>query len=196
MKKHQILLLLNALTNMGQPMSAVDCAKLLNVSISSLKKDIRELKPLLSDHGCEIVGKSGLGNGYEINVIDHELYLKYVNKILPSQISNDSNDYNEQKNRIRFIIEYLLRAKDYTRSEDLADELSISRSQFSKDLTLAKEYFEHYKIELINKSHYGIKVRADEMAIRLCLANTYMNNMNFNDDNETNLKPNPSFNDD
>lgn len=179
MKSYDILQLLNTLSAREDPMSAEACAKLLNVSCSLVKKRIRELKGVLEDHGCAIVGKSGHGNGYGLDIGDPALYEAYIQEVLPEEIEKEKQDFNERSNRVRYISQFLLGAGDYVKSEELAEELAVSRSQFSKDLLLVKRNFEQYGVELISKAHHGIKIKADEKSIRLCLANDYMNHVHL-----------------
>lgn len=190
MKNEQILLLLNEFVSVQEPISANDCAKLLNISLSSLKKDIRNMKSELQEHGCQIEGKTGYGNGYELQVLDEVKFKKYLHEVLPEEIRTYDANYNEQKNRIRYIINYLLNTNTYVKSDELADSLCISRSQFSKDLALVKDYFKNYDIALVNKPHYGIKIAADEVSIRMCFANTYMNSIDFIEDDLIYIQPN------
>lgn len=194
MNSEQILILLNTMSRFKHAVSAEECAKALNISTSAFKKDLRDLKPILSNNGCKIVGKSGLGNGYELIIENTKRYETYMNQILPKKIADNSSDYNEQKNRIYYIMDVLLNTKDYIKSEDISDKLAISRSQFAKDLTKVKKYFSDYRLSLVSKSHYGIRVQGDEIAIRMCMANIYTHSIYFDDNNEIFLKPEPSYN--
>lgn len=181
MRTEQILVLLNGFIQTGKAMRANECAELLQMSVSSLKKDIRDMKQLLMMNGCAIEGKTGLGNGYELQINDEDKFYQYIHKVLPEEIREHAATYSEQKNRVRFLIDFLLNAEDYIRSDELSETLSISRSQLSKDMLLVKQYFTNFGIELSHKPHYGMKIHADEVSIRLCYANTYLNEMNLDE---------------
>ncbi|MGL5436433.1 MAG: BglG family transcription antiterminator [Lachnospiraceae bacterium] len=189
MKHIQIMMLLTNLKQANNPIGAEECAGLLGMSVSTLKKDIIELKPMLKQHGCAIIGKRGQGNGYELNVFADGEFVRYMETILPKQIADDNMDLNEQKNRVRFLVERFLEQTDYLRAEALADELSISRSQFNKDFVLVKKIFEKFEIKLLNKPHYGMKTEASEKMIRICLASIYMQNWGLSEEHEIFFQP-------
>lgn len=84
MDERKILKLLKTLEQSGEPVGAAECAELLGISVSSLKKELREVKQLLLEHGCRIQGKSGLGNGYELLVLDGNKYDNFTKAYLPA----------------------------------------------------------------------------------------------------------------
>lgn len=173
MDERKLLKLLKVLEQTGEPAGAAECAELLGISVSSLKKELREVKQLLLEHGCMIQGKSGLGNGYELFISDRNKYDDFTKTYLPAQMKERQKSFNEQGNRIRYLMEFLLQHDGYAKGDDLADILSVSRSQFQKDLSQVKRYFENYGIHMESRSHYGMRIRGDEMAIRACIADLY-----------------------
>lgn len=170
MKAKEILILLEEMSHTKHPISAEECSRLLDMSVSAIKSEIHDVRPLLKNHGCNIIGKSGLGNGYELIIQDHEKFDTYIHNTLLQEQTEERNDFNNQDNRISYIIRMILNAEEYLKSEDIADSMAISKSQFGKDLLQVKKYLEQYDVCLISKSHYGIKAQADERQIRLCLA--------------------------
>jgi len=55
-------------------MGSEKCAKLINVSTSSFRKELSDVNALLKGYGVQIVGKSGKGNGYQLVIHDEPLF--------------------------------------------------------------------------------------------------------------------------
>ncbi len=176
MENKKILKLLEKFQTVDYTMSAQECALTMDISVSSIKKMISELKRELKENGADILGKSGHGNGYLLKVYDNERYNHYINVILKQRIQDDIYNYNNQSSRITYMIDALLTSQDYIRSDDFIDELCISKSQVSKDLTQVKNFFNEFGIQIFHKPHYGMKALADEKTVRLALATLYMDN--------------------
>ena len=166
-------MLLKTLSDSQQPLSLNECAEILQSSKSKAKDEIKHLNGFLNDYSAEIVGKSGRGNGYVLEIRDHEKFDDLMNRIYPREIKRSKTDFTNQQARINYIINRLIQQGDYIKSDDLADELSISKSQFSKDLNLVKKQLSDFSINIIFKPYHGIRLKASEFAIRSYIVANY-----------------------
>ena len=162
--------LLKELINAKEPMGTAQMASLIRSSRGKVKYVVKEMNSFLKSYGAEIVGKTGLGNGYTLVVKNNEEFDKYLNDILPKSIHNEKQLFSNQEARVNYISQRLLQNRDFIKADDLADELSISKNQLSKDLKIVRNYFKRVGIEVINKPYYGLMIEADEIAVRQCLA--------------------------
>lgn len=78
---------------------------------------------------------------------------------------------NSQDYRINYIAVKLIMKYDYIKSDDFLDELYISKSQLNMDLKILREKLSAYRLKIVSKPHYGMKIIGSEINIRKFLAN-------------------------
>lgn len=159
--------------------SAEDCADFLDVSISKLKSTIKDVNSLLKPYGAAIKGKTGRGNGYALMIDDRDKLDHFINIVMPEKIAEEEKYFADQNVRVDHIIKRLLESESYIRTVNLCNELSVSSSQLSTDLKIAKKILADYGIKVAVKPHYGIYIDSSEKAIRKFLVNLN-NNIIFN----------------
>ncbi len=142
--------------------TADELAKELNVSNKTARTAIKHLNHMLKKSGAEIVSKQGYG--YILKVNDKELFSKL-------DLSNKRNVLPEtSKERIQYIIEYLINSKKYVKVEDLSKMLFTSPKTLAKDLKEVEGILKSYNIKMERRPYYGIKLKGEEFNLRLCIA--------------------------
>ncbi|MBR3343176.1 MAG: PRD domain-containing protein [Solobacterium sp.] len=149
-------------------MSAKECADAYGVSVSTYKNGLGELNGSLKRYGVQIVSRSGRGNGYSLEIYDRDKYTRYLNELLSRR--NSETSYASQDKRVFWLIRTFLTDCRFHKSDDMADELGLSRSRFSDDLKLARKEMERFGITLKSVPNYGLKAEGEEADIRACLS--------------------------
>ena len=80
------------------------------------------------------------------------------------------SSFDDTDSRIRYILTRLLRANDFVRIEQLADELFVSRATVDRLMPDIKDRLGRYRLKIVTRPKYGIAIRGDEIKKRLCYA--------------------------
>ena len=59
LNENQILKLIQCVSDSEKPLTCSDCAALLGTNVSTLKKQLQQLKPVFEKNGFKIQGKTG-----------------------------------------------------------------------------------------------------------------------------------------
>lgn len=140
-------------------------AEKLNVSTKTIKNDIKALKSELMEQGASIVSETN--KGYKLKINDKSKFHSY--KVENINSHNSRFDFSDQLVRVGYILKKLMEASDYIKSEEIADEMYISHSRINVDLKLVRNILKKYKLQIVHKSNYGIKIDGLEMNRRLCI---------------------------
>ncbi|MFR1138081.1 MAG: BglG family transcription antiterminator, partial [Anaerococcus vaginalis] len=167
MRESRIKKIFEILTEDFKPYTAKDLATLIDYSSKTIRDDIKQLNNLLFDNGAYIESKSGVGYKFVIN--DKEKFSIFIQDIWPKYAIED--EMNSQDYRINYIAVKLIMKCDYIKSDDFLDELYISKSQLNMDLKILKEKLSAYRLKIVSKPHYGMKIIGSEINIRKFLAN-------------------------
>lgn len=168
MNDKQLCQLLELLWKREEACSGGLCAKTLGMSLSVVKKEIQSLNLTLRRHGCEIVGKSGRGNGYSLQVSDEARFEAYLDKLKHTR--ELQSQFALQENRVCYIAQRLLEADDWLKATQFQDEVGVSSAQLSRDMKRVRGCLQRYDLELQSKPHYGLRVAGTEYNIRMCLS--------------------------
>ncbi|MBQ1827353.1 MAG: transcription antiterminator, partial [Erysipelotrichaceae bacterium] len=142
----------------------------LGVSRPRIKSLVKDINAQLKDHGAQIEGKTGRGNGYSLVIEDINRYEEYIHKILPEEMLEEKELFFNTDARVNYITQRLLQSDDFIKAEDLTDELAVSRNQFSKDMKIVRSRLSKVGIKVQQKPYYGLKIEANELTVRQALA--------------------------
>ncbi len=196
MLANDVYKLIHALMSDSASFNSEKCAELLKISSSTFKKELSFLNRDLKKQGVQIVGKSGKGNGYHLEINDQETFQNYFNEILPKQIikERETLDYSVQENRVSYLAHILLQSEEWIKSSEFIESMYVSKNQLTNDLNIVRNLLSQFEIKLVHKPHYGLKAVGEEYNIRLCLASILNQNISLNDltdiktkDKESNL---------
>ena len=147
-------------------------SKMTNVSERTIRGDITTLNSILENHGATIRIKRN--EGYYICILDLNKYQEFLAEITQELMEN--NDIpNSPLERNKYILRYLLYNIDFTKLEELADKLYISKTTILNDIKGIKSILSKYNLNLISKPYYGIKIKGDELDIRKCISENIIN---------------------
>lgn len=164
------LKLLRTLKEASEPIGTSAMSELIGVSRSRIKAIVKEINSELEPINARIEGKTGLGNGYVLHVTDQAEFDRYLEEVLPETIREKEGLFSNQEARVNYMIQRFLQTVNFIKADDLAEELSVSKNQLSKDLKLVRGRLKKLGIELINKPYYGLKINANEIKLRQYLA--------------------------
>lgn len=165
-------LLVRVMMNLNDPLSSTDCAKVLGISAQNFRKRLADINAALKGRGVSVVGRRGRGNGYSLIVHDQG----QMNAFLSAADDGTARDLSARGDRSKSICLMLLRNNGWAKGDDLAEELSVSRSQFSNDLKDARDFLGKYQIRVESKPHYGMRAVGEETDKRRCISDILQQN--------------------
>ncbi len=99
---------------------------------------------------------------YRLWVVDRDRYVQ-----LRNQLVEFSHSFNDPKIRAGYILARLLRADEPLITDELAREMSVSRSTALGDISQLREDGKPYGVSIIGRPHSGVELHGDELGIRL-----------------------------
>ncbi|MDR1794063.1 MAG: BglG family transcription antiterminator [Erysipelotrichaceae bacterium] len=140
----------------------------------TLREDLRTYRDVIErESGAILTSKPN--HGYHLEICDPQRFTSFMKDILKQEAENQYLMPVLQEDRIQYIIRCFLGAKDYLKSDFLADSLYISKSTFSMDLKQVKERLAFFHLRLQSKPGYGLKIAGEEIQIRSAIAQYFFN---------------------
>lgn len=146
-----------------------EIAKQVNVSDKTIRKDIIIINSEIDNRIAKIISKSGSGFNLEIKNEGLLYDLLEDNTLSDSQMTT----IQEPKDRQLYVLKLLLFEKDYVLVNNLADELFVSRSTISKDISEIKKTLKDYELTIDSLPHKGIYVSGEEQRKRHFILNYF-----------------------
>lgn len=140
----------------------------MELSSKTIRKEINHLNSVIKDKGAIIESKPGKGFIFKIKNKDKfKSFLKSDwYKYAYFQQDDGSKDI-----RYENILRMFLFSNSYIKQYELAEIFHVSESQINKDLPIIKNTLNEYKLNLISKPYYGMKIEGSEKNIRLAIKN-------------------------
>ncbi|GAS80471.1 BglG family transcription antiterminator [Paenibacillus amylolyticus] len=139
----------------------------LEVTVRTIRDDLKKLDHILTGHGGSLESKRG--RGYSIRVHEAKLYDELLEERKDDR-QKGAPVPGSPDERIRYELFKLLGEPGHIKMEDLADQLYISRATMNNDLKIIRQILENYQLQLQIKPGHGVKVVGDEQRFRYCLA--------------------------
>ncbi|MDO4198209.1 MAG: BglG family transcription antiterminator [Erysipelotrichaceae bacterium] len=165
--------------NSSGPQSYGKLADKMDLTYKTIRKIIDEGKNDEADMGIHI--SSSLGK-VSLTVTDDNLFNERHSSL------NDITVPDDNESRIRYIITTLIKANDYVRIEDLADQMYVSRSTIDRLIPEIKESLKEYEITLISKAKKGICIEGSEASKRICVSHFFYDEDNIKNTESMNGK--------
>src|SRR5699024_1473036 len=146
------------------PVSGSHLAGLNDVTVRTIREDIKLVNAEIRAKGAEV--QSLMGRGYLLVIEDDRAFKSF----LKASTDHAHGRPATHEDRVSFIICELLLTGRYLKSDDLADELFISRSTLQNDLKAVKNIFAQYNLEIESRPNYGMRASGTEMNMRFCLS--------------------------
>jgi lichenan operon transcriptional antiterminator len=173
MKQKRLSSILHYLKEKAEkPVTASELSEELNVSVKTIHNDLVELTRSLDKDIAQIISQRG--TGYYLIIKDYQGFQRIVQDIENDGKEDRLFDLNDATSRIQFLLEYLLFTKSYVRSSSFCRNIGLSRSQFTNDCSMVRDFIKPFNLKLVSKPHHGIKIEGSEFNRRLCIASAYL----------------------
>lgn len=148
--------------------TALSLAQCFNLSDKTIRTLIKALCGLLRDKDfAQIEAKHGMG--YKLVVSDRPAFENF--KGLLAQKIHQPHIPNTSRERVQYLMDYLLNSRDYVKIGCFQEMLFVSRNTLSADIKEVERELSKFNLKLARKPNKGIRVVGKEFNIRLCLAN-------------------------
>ena len=150
------------------PITGKYLATINQVTSRTIREDIKTLDLSLVGNGAYV--DSVMGQGYKLRITDEQLFRNYLKRISGDESTTQTVIPRLPDERITYVIKRFLLSESYIKLDDLADEMYVSKSTIQNDLAHVKKKLALYDIRLEARPNYGLKVNADELKLRFCMA--------------------------
>lgn len=144
-----------------QYITAEALAEKLDMGVKTVRVRIADLNDALDGNGARVISKQHYG--YMLKVSDRARYTEYV-QICEQPVEGRLPTTPDE--RLFHILLMLINTHDFMRLDDIADALYVSKATVSNDIKRIEEILKEYKLSLLRKPHYGIKISGKERRIR------------------------------
>lgn len=131
--------------------TSLEIAESIGVSEKTARKIINELKDILITYDIKL--KSKVGSGY------------YIDKLFEGDFKKNIVP-NGQEERIDYLIDLIFLKNKYIKLDEISENIYVSAKTISNDIKVIKLQIEKYNLKLINKPHYGLYLKGNEIDIR------------------------------
>ncbi|MDF1489475.1 BglG family transcription antiterminator [Tessaracoccus caeni] len=130
----------------------------LGVGAKTIANEVQEINKQLA--GAASVR---LDNGrYRLWVVDRDRYAQ-----VRAELLDYTRSFNDPRSRVGGTLSRLLRADRPVITDELAREMSVSRSTALGDLSQLREEGKPYGVTIVGRPHSGLQLHGDELGIRL-----------------------------
>jgi transcriptional antiterminator/mannitol/fructose-specific phosphotransferase system IIA component (Ntr-type) len=164
--------ILKLLINSNGPITSKDVAQRLRVSSRTIRDDLKKLQKFLDAFDIKIVMKPRTGIYLDGTVEEKAALL--------DQISHSDSYYHEPyspQEREKYIIFRLLQSDKNLTTQQLADELFVSKVTIYKDLDNVGKWLARHDLKLVRKPNYGIKIVGSEENFRKAFSDFLVNKL-------------------
>lgn len=177
MKEERLINILKYLEErVEKPVTANELSDELQVSVKTIHNDLLDLKNVLDVSVVELRSQRGIG--YYLEIKDMGLFHKTLQSIEKETAERNEHDFNNSNVRIQYLLEHLLFTKSYVRSDSFSRTMGLSRSQFTNDCSIVRDFIKPFNLKLVSRPHYGIRIEGSEFNRRLCIASAYLQRIN------------------
>lgn len=151
-----------------------ELADILGVSTRTIRELMKEVREEIKKHGAVITYKNNLG--YHMEIVKSRMFLAYIDKVHSSLKSLKYEYPVTQKERCDYLIRKFLVSEQPLKSDDLCEELGVSKTTFAQDLKIVKDDLEKYRLSLKTAFRKGTYISGNESDIQRCTADYYFYN--------------------
>jgi len=168
MNKRQQLILYY-LYESTEPRTSEELAKFTGVSSRTIKSEMRVIRNEISKMGALLSSRRNVG--YFIQIVDKEIFQAMIKRIEIEGYFFDRRDINLD---FLYIARKLVAISDRCiRTEDLEDELFISRNLLRSALKQAFDFLESYGLKIENRPKQGMQIKGQEYQIRMAMSELF-----------------------
>lgn len=155
--KNLVKKIIRTLLDVHDYMTADELARIVNVSVSSIKHNIKDVREELKKYDIELLSIPRKGFCLDIDNSQRALTLQEIDN------ANSPDSFSFRKN---YILDTLFQYSSVYTIQLFADELYVSRSIIRKDLQYITNILERHDLTLMKKRNYGIVIEGNEFNIR------------------------------
>lgn len=148
------------------PISSADIQTSLALSRKTLSIEIQRLDTFLNQYGARVRTVSGIG--YVIEKTDSDRFDSFSEKFL-LHVYRDRYMYFDRNYLAYLMILELLVSDGYITIEGLIEKYHYSSGTISKNLQIAKAYFERFRLNIVARPNYGLILQGREWDVRICI---------------------------
>lgn len=160
-----------------------ELSDILGVSTRTIRELMKNVREEIKKHGAMITYKNNLG--YHMETVDSRMFLAYLEKVQTSLKSLKYEYPITQKERCDYLIRKFLVSEQPLKSDDLCEELGVSKTTFAQDLKILKEELEKYSLSIKTAFRKGLYIDGKEPDIQRCTADYYFYNEYVDSDSFT-----------
>lgn len=156
-----------------------DIAKLNNISVKTVQREVKHINDFLKSYNCKVVSKRGYGYKFEYqNLNDYQMLKSIVEEI------DCKFMYTLEENRVEWLIRklallYIDSEKESIKLDQLCNELFISLSTLKSDLNVVKEILSNYSLTLLRNGNLGVYIDGEESKFRYFLSDYIVHKTNL-----------------
>lgn len=150
------------LNHKNQYIKSTEIGEVLNISDRTVRKYIKLLNESLENNGALVLSKQG--HGYILDIKHQVEFENFIKSNVP-QVSI-KQDMNDSEVRQYYMLNRLIfEVKSYF-VDDLAEELFVSRSTVTHDISEMRQKLIKYSLDIESKTNKGIYIVGEEKNIR------------------------------
>lgn len=158
-KRHREIL--KILIDNDAPVTTDHIANIMRVSTRTIRSDLQIIEEILDDFDIKLIRKPRVGIYLDAQTDKKIMLLEK----LPHIGEYNAEPFDTQE-REKYIISRLLKSNKTLTTQELADDLFVSRMTISNDLDNIEKWLNKHKLSLIRKPNYGIKITGNEENLR------------------------------
>lgn len=178
-KNNRMIPFLKLLMNHQDYMKSDDICQTLHISARTLRDDIGKFNTICVEHGLHIESKHG--TGYRFLIDDEVKFHCFIADLFKEEDDAQRLLPVYPEDRMNYLIKRFLNQKDYIKLEDIADQLFISRSTIQNDMKEVRERLQFFRLELVSKPAYGVRVEGSELSKRSCISQYFFHTDSMDD---------------
>ncbi len=176
--KKRVLMEFDYLNNQTSFVTSKELAQEFNVSEKTIKNDMDELSQLCADSGAQLVSKRHYG--YQIQVLDPEIYENVRNDVFIYFFSSGINSAKIQDERLLSILHSMLMSEDYLTVDTLAQQQYVTRTSIITKMKVIRKIISSYHLTIKKAQEEGPMIQGREYDIRLLMLDTIENSHYLN----------------
>lgn len=163
------ILIISELLQASGYMSAKKLGTNCHLSGRQIREQIGQLKTILAKEGYEL--HSERSKGYALRPV-YPNTLEQLEEEIEKQKIDENRKERKLSDRHGDIIVRLVEEGGYLKANQIADEMMISRSTFLNSLKNVKEQIRRYRLCILSKPNYGLKIEGSEYSMRKIMLDT------------------------
>lgn len=167
--------IINILLKNKVPVTINEIAEQLKVSNRTIRNDLVSVEKFLCSKNLVLKKRPGIGIVLEGSEIER---LNAINEVKVSTYTIEPFSPQERKNNI---LKRLFMSEGNITIKQLAEELYVSNVTVQKDLEAVEQWLDKFKLKLVKRTNFGIKIIGREENFRNAIANLIVSHIGYDE---------------